>query len=76
MSLSCSMCGLVPQPGIEPRPATLSVQSLCHWTTRKVPFSSFKNIFLIPVKCELLCFRPLSPNMSNIQVFAFSFLIL
>ena len=35
--LSCSMCDLVPWSGVEPRPPALGVQSLSHWTTRKVP---------------------------------------
>ena len=31
-------CGvLVPQPGIEPMPLALAVQSLNHWTTRDIP---------------------------------------
>ena len=32
------MWELVPQPGIEPKPPALGVQSLSHWTTREVPF--------------------------------------
>ena len=28
---------LAPQPGIEPEPPALEVQSLNHWTTREVP---------------------------------------
>ena len=31
---------LVPQPGIEPIPLALRVQSLNHWTTREVPIIS------------------------------------
>ena len=31
------MWDLVPQPGIQPRPPALGVQSLSHWTTREVP---------------------------------------
>ena len=31
---------LVPQPGIEPTPPTVEVQSLNHWTTREVPRTS------------------------------------
>ena len=34
---SFSMWNLVPQPGIEPRPLALGVQSLSHWTSRKDP---------------------------------------
>ena len=34
--LYCSMWDLVPQPGIEPRPPALGVQSLSHWTTTEV----------------------------------------
>ena len=33
----CVMWELVPQPGIEPKPPALGVQSLSHWTTREVP---------------------------------------
>ena len=35
--LSYSMWGLVPCTGIEPRPFSLGVWSLSHWTTREVP---------------------------------------
>ena len=35
-TLSCSMWGLVPQLGIEPRPPALGTQSLSHWTTGEV----------------------------------------
>ena len=36
--LHCAACGiLVPQPGIEPVPPALEVQSLNHWTAREVP---------------------------------------
>ena len=35
-TLSCAMQDLVPQPGIEPRPPALGVQSLSHWTIREV----------------------------------------
>ena len=30
---SCTMCNLVPPPGIEPGFPALGVQSLSHWTT-------------------------------------------
>ena len=33
--LSCNMWGLVPWPGIEPRPPALGVQNPSHWTTMK-----------------------------------------
>ena len=33
---------LVPQPGIEPRPSAVKVQSLNHWTTREFPTLIFK----------------------------------
>ena len=36
-SLRCGMRDLVPQPGIEPRPAALGARSLNHWTTREMP---------------------------------------
>ena len=32
----CSMCDLVPWPGIEPRPPALGAWSLSHWTTGEV----------------------------------------
>ena len=38
--LSCGMRDLVPWPGIKPGPPALGAQSLRHWTTREVPFSS------------------------------------
>ena len=40
-TLSWGLWNLVPQPGIEPRPPKLGVQSLNHWTTREVPTSHF-----------------------------------
>ena len=52
-------CGiLVPQPGIEPMPPALEVQSLNHWTTRGVPFQ--------PLNCikEVLGF-PGGPVVKN-----------
>ena len=39
--LSCSTWNLVPWPGVEPGRPALEVQSLSHWTTRKVPLISF-----------------------------------
>ena len=42
--LSCSMWGLVPQPGIEPRPPALGAQSLNHWTTKEVTGLYLKRI--------------------------------
>ena len=38
-TLSCSMWGLVPWPGIKSRPPAQGVQSLSHWTPREVPLS-------------------------------------
>ena len=38
--LSCSMWGLVPRPGIEPRPPALEAQTLRCWTTREGPSCS------------------------------------
>ena len=35
-TLSCIMWDLGPQPGIEPRPPAMRVQSHNHWTTRDV----------------------------------------
>ena len=37
LAMLCSMWILLPQPGIEPTPPALEVQSLNHWTTREVP---------------------------------------
>ena len=42
-------CGtVVPQPGIEPRPPQLGVQSLSHWTTKEVQYNGilmkFENV--------------------------------
>ena len=42
--LSCSMWGLVPQPGIEPWPPALGAQSLNHWTTKEVTGLYLKRI--------------------------------
>ena len=44
VSLSCSIYGPIPQPGLEPGSSVLGVQSLSHWTTREVPDSCFKTI--------------------------------
>ena len=40
-SLSCSMWGLVPHPGIKPGPPALGAWSPSHWTTREVPVFTF-----------------------------------
>ena len=45
--LSWSMWDLFPQPGIEPRPFTLGVWSLSHWTSREVLFIFFFPRFLV-----------------------------
>ena len=37
------MRDLVPQPGIEPWPPALGVQSLTHWTTKEVPPGIFES---------------------------------
>ena len=34
--LGCSMCNIVPRPGIELGPPTLGGQNLSHWTTKEV----------------------------------------
>lgn len=40
--LCCVACGLlVPQPGIEPRPPTVTALSSYHWATREVPLSLY-----------------------------------
>ena len=36
-TFSCGMWGLVPWPGIKPRPLVLGTWSLSQWTTREVP---------------------------------------
>ena len=41
-TLSYSMWGLVPWPGIEPGPPALRAPSLSHWTTRGVPHVAFQ----------------------------------
>ena len=45
-TLSCSMWGLVPWLGIEPRPPALGPWSLSHRTTREVPSQLFKTFLL------------------------------
>ena len=37
LSHSCSMCDLVPQPGIELKTPAMGAWNLSHWTTREVP---------------------------------------
>ena len=39
-AMNCSMWGVVPWPGIEPRPPALGGWSLSHWTTREIQSSS------------------------------------
>ena len=41
-TLSCSMWHLVSWPGVRPSPPALEVQSLSHWTTRKLPIEIWK----------------------------------
>ena len=40
LGLSCGIWDLVPWAGIKPGSPALGVQSLSHWTTREVPWSS------------------------------------
>ena len=40
LALSCKHMGLVPWPGIEPRPSALGVWSLSHCTTREIPWQA------------------------------------
>ena len=44
---------LVPQPGVEPKPAALGARSLSHWTTRQIPIVRNKGEMGIelPVQC-------------------------
>lgn len=52
-------CGvLVPQPGVEPAPPAVEVQSLNHWTTKEVPdFTVFKCIsYTTEEKCKRLAY--------------------
>ena len=45
-TLSCSILELVPQPGIEPKPPALGMQSLSYGTKREVPLSPFSFVGL------------------------------
>ena len=52
-------CGiLVPQPGVEPAPPAVEVQSLNHWTTKEVPdFIVFKCVsYMTEEKCKRLAY--------------------
>ena len=40
-------CGIVPQPGIEPGPLAVRVQSPNHWTAREFPRGNFLKINFI-----------------------------
>ena len=63
-NLSCSMCDLVPWPGIEPRPPALREHCLSYWTIRDVP-TTLSFLALVPelpgrcVPYTLLCFPAL-----------------
>ena len=56
-TLSFGMWDLVPQPGIEPKPPSLGVLRLSHWTTREVPeLHSFLKMYLLTFACvDLRC---------------------
>ena len=46
-TMLCVACGvLAPQPGVEPMPPALEVQSPNHWTTREVPGLDFEQILI------------------------------
>jgi len=45
-TLSCGLWGLVPQPGIEPRPSTLAVRCLRHRTTGESPWERLQCLCL------------------------------
>ena len=52
-------CGiLVPQPGTEPRPTAVKVQSPNDWTARKFPLSPYIHHFIDSLQqlCELYAF--------------------
>ena len=56
LDLRCGTQDLVPQPGIEPRPPAMEVQSLNHWTAQEVPqlCSSF-TVFITLQYNGLIC---------------------
>ena len=45
--MTCGLWDLVSQPGIEPGPLAVEVESPNHWTTREFPldFNNDKNIY-------------------------------
>ena len=68
-TLSCCMRDLVHQPGTEPGPPALEMQSLSHWATREVPIkltmieAEVRRILLISI-LKLLSLK-LKHNCSN-----------
>ena len=51
-TLSCGLCILVPQPGMEPRPPVLTVRRLNHWTSMEVPVSIFESVMCAYFKIQ------------------------
>ena len=56
---------LVPRPGIEPGSPALGAQSLSHWTTREVPRTESKSLFVaaeVQLQPPISSPRPLCPR--------------
>ena len=61
--LSCSVCDLVPWPGIEPGAPALGVGSLSHWTTREVhTWAFFSALFTVLLPQDLCTCWPAAWN--------------
>ena len=76
---SCSLCNWVPWPGIRPKPATLGVQSLRHWTTRDVPhfkirffycwFERLLHVNEVKLKSPISYISQIFPSLTLFKVF-------
>ena len=64
------MWDLVPRPGIKPGPPAVRVQSVSHWTTRKVLGSRYlQQIFILPtiLRCQTYIFIYFSKSRYLLQ---------
>lgn len=67
-TLSCRMWDVVPWPGIEPRPPALGLQSLSHWTTRKILYFLFQCPCLLTSVFDHLCAVPAPVVFSPLSI--------
>ena len=62
------MRDLVPQPGSEPRPSEVEVQSLSHWNTGEVPAYPVSKVHLTAKQRSLMALEPVCLDSNSDSV--------